>query len=102
MKKRRPYDRYKEKNCVRCGKKHRKRGPYCSMSCGNVRSFTEAEKEQRRQKMNEYFKSEDGLALAATTGKNNFVGPKEYAVDIPTILDISDTSFDGYDRAEDW
>ena len=28
------------KPCGRCGKLHQLRGPYCSLSCGNVREYT--------------------------------------------------------------
>ena len=35
---------YKEKSCPTCNKTHNKRGPYCSRSCGNSRSFTKEEK----------------------------------------------------------
>jgi hypothetical protein len=37
-------DRYKTKICPTCGKEHKKRGPYCSRSCGNHRTFTDAQK----------------------------------------------------------
>ena len=35
---------YKPKNCPTCNTAHTKRGPYCSRSCGNSRSFTPEEK----------------------------------------------------------
>lgn len=38
--------RYKTKICPTCGTEHKKRGPYCSRSCGNSRSFTQ---QQRRE-----------------------------------------------------
>ena len=31
---------YKEKTCPACGTKHKKRGEFCSRSCGNKRSHT--------------------------------------------------------------
>jgi len=33
-------DRYRTKNCARCNKPHKKRGKYCSRSCGNHRIHT--------------------------------------------------------------
>ncbi len=30
---------YRKKNCPTCGTEHRKRGQYCSRSCGNKRTF---------------------------------------------------------------
>ena len=30
---------YRKKNCPTCGTEHRKRGQYCSRSCGNSRTF---------------------------------------------------------------
>jgi hypothetical protein len=38
-------DRYKEKTCPTCGTVHKKRGEYCSRSCGNHRVHTAAHKE---------------------------------------------------------
>ena len=35
---------YKEKICPMCGKKHTKRGEFCSRSCGNTRKHTESAK----------------------------------------------------------
>jgi hypothetical protein len=35
---------YKEKTCPMCGKKHNKRGEFCSRSCGNTRKHTESAK----------------------------------------------------------
>ena len=37
--------RYKEKICPTCGVAHKKRGPYCTRSCGNSRIHTKAHKE---------------------------------------------------------
>ena len=31
---------YRQKTCPKCGVTHRKKGDYCSRSCGNHRSFT--------------------------------------------------------------
>ena len=35
---------YRLKECPNCGAEHRKRGPYCSRSCGNQRTPTEEHK----------------------------------------------------------
>jgi len=37
---------YRKKTCPNCGTEHRKRGPYCSRSCGNHRTHTEERKQQ--------------------------------------------------------
>lgn len=53
---------YKEKECPTCGTKHRKQGPYCSRSCGNIRTFTPEEKQHRSNKLHEYYDTPEGIA----------------------------------------
>jgi endogenous inhibitor of DNA gyrase (YacG/DUF329 family) len=50
---------YREKECPTCGTKHRKRGPYCSRSCGNHRKWTEEQKQVFREKKLEYMHTTD-------------------------------------------
>lgn len=93
---------YRLKNCKRCGTPHKKQGPYCSRSCGNVRVHTEETKELRSIKQKQYFETPEG---AATTRriinsnikrmKNNqarangeyILKPDDYAVQIPNFDD---------------
>lgn len=53
--------RYKEKLCPTCGTSHKKRGPYCSRSCGNSRSFTYAERKNLSTKVKDYLDSPEGI-----------------------------------------
>lgn len=50
---------YREKECPTCGVKHRKRGPYCSRSCGNRRKWTKEQKEVFGKKKREYLYNTD-------------------------------------------
>ena len=52
---------YKQKTCPTCGVTHKKRGPYCSRSCGNHRTFTEADRKARSDKLKQYLDSPEGL-----------------------------------------
>lgn len=36
---------YREKTCPTCGTVHKKRGPYCSRSCGNRRVISKEQRE---------------------------------------------------------
>lgn len=47
-------DRYKAKDCKRCGVTHRKRGPYCSGSCGRRRTWSDAQKAEKSMQMIEH------------------------------------------------
>ena len=53
--------RYKEKVCPTCGTTHKKRGAYCSRSCGNSRSFTYAERKNLSNKMKDYLDTPEGM-----------------------------------------
>lgn len=53
---------YKEKTCPTCQKVHKKRGPYCSRSCGNHRVWTEEQKKVFGEKKREWLLSDDDRA----------------------------------------
>ena len=61
---------YKEKECRKCGKKHTKRGEYCSRSCGNSRPLTREQKQKIGQKKSEWLNSGSDEAEVA---KHNIV-----------------------------
>ena len=50
---------YKEKTCPTCGATHRKRGPYCSRSCGNSRSHSKERIEHQRTVMTQVMNAPD-------------------------------------------
>jgi endogenous inhibitor of DNA gyrase (YacG/DUF329 family) len=53
---------YKEKKCPTCLTVHNKRGPYCSRSCGNHRTWTKEQKEVFGEKKREYLYSDSDKA----------------------------------------
>jgi endogenous inhibitor of DNA gyrase (YacG/DUF329 family) len=101
-----------EKSCPKCGTKHRKRGPFCSRSCGNVRVHTEEDKQIRRKKLIEYNQTPEGIAtqeknrrqmIAYNQGREAEIVPAEdYAVDIPDVTDYNDYYDSSWGRAEKW
>lgn len=103
-----------EKSCPRCGTIHKKRGPYCSRSCGNVREHTPEDKEIRRRKLIEYHQTPEAVVTRAKSaahltaynkGKEvDTISMEEYTIDIPDIPDPSvlDDWFEGFERGENW
>lgn len=101
-----------EKICPRCGVTHRKRGDYCSRSCGNVRVHTEEDKAVRSQKLLEYHQTPEGMATrekssrimtAKRKGEEwEEVNVEEYAVNIPDVTDYVADYDDTWQRAERW
>lgn len=55
---------YKEKECPKCGKKHTKRGEFCSRSCGNQKKHKPETKALLSQKQTEWMTSGDERAEA--------------------------------------
>ena len=53
---------YREKTCPYCGTVHRKKGQYCSRSCGNHRTYTKAQREEKSKKQTEFLKSDSPVA----------------------------------------
>lgn len=95
-------DNYRLKTCKRCGKEHRKRGLYCSRSCGNVRVHSEQDKLNRSIKLNEYYRTPEGIAHAqgvkrryqkyvknmyAAANNEYILQPDDYAIQIPDLDD---------------
>jgi uncharacterized Zn finger protein (UPF0148 family) len=56
---------YKEKTCPACGTKHKKRGEFCSRSCGNKRNHTEDTKEKIAAAKREWHATSETAAVAA-------------------------------------
>ena len=57
-------DRYRQKDCERCGELHRKRGKYCSRSCAGRFPASAERKRKISVKVAEYYQSEDGEAAS--------------------------------------
>ena len=105
-------NRYKEKICPTCGVTHKKRGPYCSRSCGNIREHTEEDKAIRSQKLIEYHQTPEGAATRAklskiVTAQNkneqiDIVDIDDYAVNIPDVTDYVAEYDYSWQRAEKW
>lgn len=101
-----------QKQCPRCNVTHKKRGPYCSRSCGNVREHTDEDKAIRSQKLTEYHLTPEGAATREkssriTTAKNRGeeweeVGIEDFAVDIPDVTDYAAEYDSTWERAEKW
>lgn len=53
---------YREKQCPHCGVTHRKKGNYCSRSCGNHRTYTRAQREEKSKKQTAFLKSDNPVA----------------------------------------
>jgi endogenous inhibitor of DNA gyrase (YacG/DUF329 family) len=100
------------KSCPRCGTQHKKRGPFCSRSCGNVREHTEDDKAVRSQKLTEYHLTPEGAATrekssrimsAKRKGEDwEEIGVEDYAVGIPDVTDYAADYDDTWRRAEKW
>ena len=93
---------YRWKDCKRCGTPHKKQGPYCSQSCGNVRVHTKESNEIRSLKQREYYETPEGAATVRKVVNNNIrrsknfhakangeyiLQPDDYAVQIPNLDD---------------
>lgn len=96
---------YREKSCPRCGVTHRRRGPYCSRECGNIREFTEDQKAEiaakKSESMKEWAKTPEGIANAKMLGAGQVAAAEDFAIELPPDLPDIDDLFD-YERAERW
>ena len=53
---------YKEKSCPHCGTVHRKKGQYCSRSCGNHRTYTNKQRAEKSKAQTAFLKSDSPVA----------------------------------------
>lgn len=91
---------YKEKSCPTCGTKHRKKGPYCSLSCSNSnREVSDNVRNNMRKVATEYNQTPEGIANQKLF--NTGLTAEDFAVDIPEMPPDLDM-FDGYERGEKW
>ena len=102
-------DRYKEKECPECAKKHKKQGKFCSQACSNsFRPVTDKQRQNGRNQLANYQKTPEGLAHLKHASANMKAGTlvpqaEDFAIAIPDIRDLRDSEFlDDYPRAEDW
>ena len=73
---------YREKTCPHCGTIHRKKGPYCSRSCGNHRTYTVKQRKQKSEKQTAFLKSDNPVAeqsrwLISEVGRFNKMAKKD-------------------------
>ena len=86
-------DRYKKKNCEKCGKIHRKRGKFCSKACANSIPASAAKKRKLSEKATEFHRSEDGEAASRRQSEwasalNRY--KHGYTIDKPEALSVED------------
>jgi endogenous inhibitor of DNA gyrase (YacG/DUF329 family) len=103
---------YAQKTCPKCGTVHNKRGPFCSRSCGNVRTYTEETKALLSKATTEYHLTPEGAATREKSSRISTairkgldweeVGMDDYAVGIPDVTDYSADYDDTWQRAEKW
>ena len=84
---------YREKTCPHCGTVHRKKGPYCSRSCGNHRTYTVKQRKQKSEKQTAFLKSDNPVAeqsrwLISEVGRFNKMAKKDAT--------LKDKSWDDY------
>lgn len=104
---------YREKTCPRCDKIHRRRGPYCSRECGNIREFSEEKRAEVTRKIKEgnaeHQRTPEAIAQNRLKSHLNKVGlesfpAEDFAIAIPDMPNRYDVpiDIDRYDDATDW
>lgn len=100
------------KVCPVCQKEHKKRGKFCSQSCGNSRPQSEELKAQKAEKLKAYHATPEGAAtrsiasdFATRLNKNRalerageyVLSDPDWMLDIPLTTDESDHTY-----GDDW
>ena len=86
---------YRLKKCPTCGTEHRKRGQYCSRSCGNHREFNQQHRENLAKSAYERMTNTDEgqlLAFRLAELKRTGLSDEDYTLLPPN----SDTTPDGF------
>lgn len=102
-------DRYKAKNCQRCGVTHKKRGLFCSLKCANSRKPSEKTLKERSERLKEYYTTLEGSAFrqmhsdnakrrhrekAAESRGEYVLSDEDWQLDIPLTTDNLDDIYD--------
>lgn len=59
------------KACAKCGTKHRKSGLFCSYSCANSRTWTEEDKQKKREGAMRHFAKPESIAHREAVSYSN-------------------------------
>ena len=101
------HDRYKEKECPKCGILHKKEGPYCSQSCSSQRQMAEHQKKSISKSNKRYYSETiEGYASRKRTGdmarsrekyKEMGLSDEDWMLDFPLTTDNLDIYDDDTD-----
>lgn len=101
-----------EKQCPKCGVKHKKRGPFCSRSCGNGRVHSVEDKRKRSIKLKEYNQTPEAQARNARLGRElsarllgqdtGTLNADDYYIEIPDLHDKLDDFDENWQRGSNW
>ena len=84
---------YKEKTCPKCGVKHKKRGEFCSRSCGNTRAHTAESKKAISDAKKHWHATSDVAAVVAHTFTSQGLNKEPDPIAPPVRAPIADNQF---------
>lgn len=92
---------YRQKTCPKCGKIHRRRGPYCCQSCASKSQVYTKERMDALKKRwvtvsQPHFQTPEGKAFRALQNVKDLV-PEDFAIEIPDFFEAPE----GY-LTDDW
>lgn len=84
---------YKEKECLKCGVMHNKRGQFCSRSCGNSRAHTQQQKESMAATKREWHATSDIAAVVAHNYVSKGINGEPEPIAPPVRAPLSNKQF---------
>lgn len=75
----------KQKACPKCGTMHDKSGQYCSRTCANSRSWSEDDKQKKRESVNKYYATADSIAQREAVAYQNTLRHADEIEDVDIV-----------------
>lgn len=84
-----------KKACPKCKTKHEKKGTFCSRACANSRTWTEEDKQKKRESVNKYYATDNSIAQREAVTYQNTLRHADDIEDVDLLPYLSSNEGDG-------
>lgn len=84
------------KKCPKCGTEHEKKGTFCSRACANSRTWTEDDKQKKRESVNRYYATDKSIAQREAVTYQNTLRFADDVEDVDMIPYMSSLEQEDY------
>lgn len=83
-----------KKTCPKCKAKHEKKGTFCSRACANSRTWTDEDKQKKRESVNKYYATDKSIAQREAVTYQNTLRHADEVEDVDIVPYMSSVEED--------